>query len=217
MSQSKISKLFQVFSQWKITRILMSFQWQGYLVQTGWISSYRQLKPVDATNQPIPWVTYSFIHFISQRLQPDFSVFEFGSGNSTMYYGARVRKVTAIEHETGWHAQISKQVPANVKVELVALDTNGNYAGFASRTGEKYDVIIVDGRDRVNCVKRSVEALSARGVMVLDDAEREEYKAGIDFMLQKGFRQLDFWGIAPGVFMDKSTTIFYRPDNCLAI
>jgi precorrin-6B methylase 2 len=217
MSQSKISKLVQVFSQWKITRILMSFHWKGYLVQTGWIESYRRLKPVDANNQPIPWVTYSFIHFVGQRLKPDFTVFEFGSGNSTLYYGARVSKVTAIEHETGWHSQISKQVPANVQVELVALDTNGNYAGFASSRDEKYDLIIVDGRDRVNCVKRSVQALSARGVLVLDDSEREEYKEAIEFMSQSGFRKLDFWGIAPGVFMDKSTTIFYRASNCLMI
>jgi hypothetical protein len=62
-----------------------------------------------------------------------------------------------------------------------------------------------------------VEKLSDKGVIVLDDSERNEYKPGIDFVLQKGFKSLEFLGIAPTVLFKKCTTVFYRSNNCLEI
>ena len=82
---------------------------------------------------------------------------------------------------------------------------------------EVVDVIIVDGLHRIDCLKVGVEKLSDKGVIVLDDSERNEYKAGIDFVLQKEFKSLDFWGIAPTVLFKKCTTVFYKSTNCLKI
>ena len=82
---------------------------------------------------------------------------------------------------------------------------------------EKFDIIIVDGRDRVNCCKQAVEALTESGVVVLDDSERTGYWEGIDFLLKNGFKQLSFSGISPGLFYLKSTSVFYKTNNCLSI
>jgi hypothetical protein len=54
-------------------------------------------------------------------------------------------------------------------------------------------------------------------VLILDDSERSEYKEGIEFVLQKGFRKIAFWGIAPGYLYRKSTTLFYKDNNCLSV
>jgi hypothetical protein len=51
----------------------------------------------------------------------------------------------------------------------------------------------------------------------LDDSERKEYKKGIEYLQQSGYRKIDFWGIAPGIFFNKCTSIFYRDKNCLGI
>jgi hypothetical protein len=69
----------------------------------------------------------------------------------------------------------------------------------------------------VNCIKQSIDSLSPAGVMVLDDSERDEYKEGIAFLRTKNFRSIEFWGIAPGIFFRKCTTVFYRDGNCLGI
>lgn len=94
---------------------------------------------------------------------------------------------------------------------------NGNYSKFSSNLNKKFDVIIVDGRDRVNCVKNAIKNLKESGVIVLDDSERESYKEGIDFILSHGFKKIDFCGISPGLFYKKNTTIFYKTVNCLEI
>ena len=82
---------------------------------------------------------------------------------------------------------------------------------------KKYEIIVIDGRDRVNCIKHSLKALKVNGVIILDDSERREYIKGRRYLMKNGFNNIDFWGISPGTFMKKCTTIFYKEVNCLGI
>ena len=84
-------------------------------------------------------------------------------------------------------------------------------------TNRKFAIIIVDGRDRVNCILNSTSSISQDGVLILDDSEREEYQNGVIHLKQLGYNELDFWGIAPGIFYNKCTSIFYKDNNCLGI
>lgn len=88
---------------------------------------------------------------------------------------------------------------------------------FPLTLNKKYHIIIIDGRDRVNCIKNSIKCLKPEGVIVLDDSERTQYLEGIRFLLNEGFKKIDFWGISPGLSYKKSTTIFYTENNCLGI
>ena len=81
----------------------------------------------------------------------------------------------------------------------------------------KFDIIIVDGRDRVNCVKNSIDKLKENGIIILDDSERKEYNEAKEFLFYKGYKKIEFWGIAPGVFYNKCTTVFYKEHNCFGI
>jgi protein-L-isoaspartate O-methyltransferase len=211
------SKALTIVRNPNIFRRLVSFYWDGYLLETGWFESYRKLRPVNGKNEPIPWVTYAFIDFIESRLHSQLTMLEYGSGYSTLYYSKRLKHVHAVEHDEPWFREMSGQMPPNVSLSHVALDTNGKYASFAKNSATKFDVIVVDGRDRVNCIKESIDSLSPAGVMVLDDSERDEYKEGIAFLRMKNFRSIEFWGIAPGIFFRKCTTVFYRDGNCLGI
>jgi hypothetical protein len=211
------SKALTIVRNPNIFRRLVSFYWDGYLLETGWFESYRKLRPVNGKNEPIPWVTYAFIDFIESRLHSQLTMLEYGSGYSTLYYSKKLKHVHAVEHDEPWFKEMSGQMPPNVSLSHVALDTNGKYASFAKNTVIKFDIIVVDGRDRVNCIKQSIDSLSPAGVMVLDDSERDEYREGIAFLRAKNFRSIEFWGIAPGIFFRKCTTVFYRDGNCLGI
>jgi hypothetical protein len=97
-------------------------------------------------------------------------------------------------------------------------DSNGEeYTHAALQFKQSFDIVFVDGRERVKCAIESYSILSDQGVIILDDAERERYKEAVAFYLSRGFKKLDFWGIAPGVFSNKCTSIFYRPDNIFNI
>jgi hypothetical protein len=198
-------------------RTLLSFGIKGYLTETGWFKAYRSRSPVGADGEPIPWVTYSFIDFIAERIQKKHTVFEFGSGNSTLYYAKRAQRVVSVEHDKAWFDKISGSGPENSEIIFCELRKDGDYSRMPLSLKLKFDIIIVDGRDRVSCCYHSPEALTEQGVVVLDDSERAAYHPAREFLLGNGFKELSFSGISPGLFYRKSTSVFYKPGNCLGI
>jgi SAM-dependent methyltransferase len=214
---SKLIKATKLFSNPRLCIKLLSMNYSGYLKEIGWIESFKMKMPVDKDLKPIPWMTYPFIDFISDRLRPDMEIFEYGSGNSTLWFADRVKRVDAIEHDEKWYKIMKQRIPNNVNLYFIKLDYDGEYSRFPLNLNKKYDIIIIDGRDRVNCIKISIKCLKPEGVIVLDDSERPQYLEGIRFLLNEGFRKIDFWGISPGVFYKKCTTIFYTENNCLGI
>jgi len=189
----------------------------SYLHITGWMRSLNENKPVEKDGNHIPWMNYSIINFLQNRLKNDFHLFEFGSGYSTSFYASFVQTVTSVEYDESWFAVAKKNKPENVELIYKKKDIDGEYCRIIKSTGRQYDVVIVDGRDRVNCIKQSIENLSDRGVILLDDSHREKYFEGITYAMEKGFRSIWFDGLKPtgrGIYR---TTIFYRHNNCFDI
>jgi len=211
------NNLIRITLEPKLLKMLLSMNSGGYLKDIGWIESFKNQLPMDKEENPLPWVTYSFIDFISDRLTNEMNIFEYGSGNSTLWYAQRVNSVTSVEHDKEWFEKIKNSMPENVNINYQKLIKNEKYSHFTSQSSEKFDIVIVDGRDRVNCILNSINSLNNNGVIVLDDSEREYYLKGIKFLLTNGFKKIDFWGISPGLFYKKCTTIFYKEDNCLGI
>ena len=190
---------------------------EGALKNYGWFRSYHTKQSVDAQGQPIPWYNYSFIFFLEPRLKPHLEVFEYGSGFSTRWYAKRVKSITAVEHDAGWVEQVAPQLPANARVLYRALDESQAYVGAVAEASQKYHIIIVDGRRRVACIRKGVEYLTPDGVLILDNSERDFYQEGIQFLKERGFRQLEIRGMVPITSHDSCTSVFYREGNCLDI
>jgi len=200
-----------------VDHVLLGFKRANYLYDIGWTNSIATGNVVDAANNPLPWVTYPFIQFIGERLNNTLDVFEFGSGNSTLYYAGKVGTVTSVEHDKFWYDKIKSSMPSNVNLFYCELNDGGDYINYAVTTKKLYDIIIVDGMERVDCCINNVDALSPSGIVIIDDTERVEYAKATDFLKEKGFKRLDFWGTAPTVYYFRCTTIFYRDNNCLGI
>lgn len=208
-----ISSLFN----FRKIKSLLSFGVKGYLAEIGWFVAYKNKSSVDGNNQAIPWFTYSFIDFMQERLNKNQHVFEFGSGNSTRYFAQKCASITSIEHDKEWYEVGLKDKPQNADIQYYPLNKDGDYCRAVSQGAMKYDIIIVDGRDRVNCCKNSLQALNEFGVIVLDDSERDKYNEARIFLLNAGLKELSFSGISPGFFYRKATSVFYKPNNSLKI
>jgi protein O-GlcNAc transferase len=78
-------------------------------------------------------------------------------------------------------------------------------------------VVFIDGRDRVNCVRNSLDALKPAGVLILDNSDVESYGMALELMRVQGFKRLDFVGPGPITAAVWRTSIFYRNQNCLNI
>lgn len=212
----KIRSLTYFLTHPQAFKMILSFKESGYLYEVGWFRSLEEKKPVDKDGNPIPWFTYPAIEFINSRLSKKLKVFEFGSGNSSLYLSLRVSFVYSVEHDKNWFNTLSI-VDDNLKLKLTSPDSPEIYTKPLEELDSKFDIIIIDGLYRNECIKKSIEYLSEKGIIILDDSEREEYKDGINHLISKNFNRLDFWGLAPIVFLKKCTSIFYYDTNCLGI
>lgn len=187
------------------------------LKDDGWFVSYRTKQSVDKQGQPIPWLTYPFLKFLEPRLTTDMKLFEFGCGNSTIWYAQRVKNITSVEHNEKWFSQIKSKMPQNAQLMLKSLEEGTSYVKSVVDTADKYEVIIVDGRERNLSIEASFQAMTENGVLILDNSERESYSKGKTLLVEKGFKELAFWGIAPSVAHNTCTSVFYRENNCFNI
>ncbi len=77
-------------------------------------SAYPFLKSLlpgyDSVKAQIPYMPYRAAAWLESYLKPDMSVFEYGSGGSTIFLARRVRRLVSIEHDADWHSRISSLI-----------------------------------------------------------------------------------------------------------
>ncbi|WP_266169825.1 class I SAM-dependent methyltransferase [Dyella subtropica] len=186
----------------------------GYLDQIGWITTRAAGLATDKAGHPIPWFTYPAIALLSDRVRASWRVLEFGAGMGTLWWSQRVREVTAVEHSSTWASQVAAQCSA--RILRAADDTVASYVGSAHGSGP-YDVVIVDGLYRNECLEAATDLLGSGGVIILDDAQREEYVPGIEHLRSMGYRMLPLHGPQPVSKHPGCTSIFYRDHNVLGL
>lgn len=188
-----------------------------YFKDRAWYESVVSKVPMDENGQPIPIYPYVMIDLLKQKLSPELRVFEFGSGFSTLFYQERVKQVCSVEHHEGWFEKIKAQAKSNVDIRHVSLEDGENYENGCKLFGEKFDLIVVDGRRRVKCAENCLPYLAENGVIIWDDSNRDRYQQGLRELQGKGFKRLDFYGLKATSWEGHQTTLFYRADNCLGI
>ncbi len=214
---SKIKRLYSLFKKRKGLRQLFNSYEYGYLYETGWSKSAMDGKPVDKNGIPLPWISIPAIEILKEKKLNNLFVFEYGSGNSTIWFSNRVKEIVSIEHDSEWYAyQMQQEKVDNTKIIFKDLDYGGEYANEI----KKYlniDIALIDGRDRVNCSISAVSQLSPKGVVILDDSQRENYLKARDYLKNEGFKELKLVGMNVGRPMMKTTSFFYRNNNCLGL
>ena len=134
--------------------------------------------PVDRDGNSLPWFTFPMISFLKGKIQSDMTVFEYGSRNSTVWLSEQVSILTACEHDLEWYDYVKKRIPSNVEYIHCELEYGGQYCRTILRYENRFDIIVIDGRDRVNCAKNSLGALKDDGVIIWNNSDREKYQDG---------------------------------------
>jgi len=202
-----IKKLYQGTQLQMIHALLKN----GYLKEKGWHRSFKEHKPVDAQGKPIPWISYPAIDFIASRVKPEMTVFEFGSGYSSLWWASRVNRVDAYENDIMWFQLVKEMSPKNM---MVYLHQDESYFDAAAQMKRTYDVIVVDGVERNKCVDNAITLSGSSGVIIWDDSEQITlFQNSFDRLYSAGFKRVFFVGIGPVLNNLKETSIFYRTDN----
>lgn len=196
---------------------LVQLRIKSSLLEKGWFRSFKQKEAVDNAGNPIAWCTYPFLDFIYPRLKNNFKVFEYGCGNSTVWYASKVSTITAVEHHRGWFDKIKSKMPSNSTVIYKELTYGGEYSKEIRNNNIKYHIAIIDGRDRNSCLLNALDCLTDDGVIVFDNGNLPQYQSSINEALNRGFKKIDFFGMSPITVHTACTCIIYRANNCLNI
>ena len=189
----------------------------GPLHDYGWFRSIKENKIVNKYGDPIPWFNYSMIEFLENRIKLNFNVFEYGSGSSTFWWAKRVNRLYSCEHDEIWFEKHKTEImKENVDYTCKSIE-NKEYENYITNFKNYFDIIIIDGRRRINCSKNSITSLNNSGVIIWDNTDRIEYVEGIRYLEEQDFKRISISGLVPCINGITQTSIFYRQNNCLNI
>ena len=167
---------------------------------------------IDRDGHPIPWYTYPAIEYLSQFDYSDKSIFEFGCGNSSLFWAERALKVTSVEDNLGWFEKFKEELK-HPRLNLIWRDEGEIYENAILENKVMHDVIIIDGKRRFCCAEASLKRLNKGGMIILDDSDRvntsEEYRKAINILKGANLLQVDFYGFCPMNCYTKTTSIFF--------
>ena len=175
-------------------------------------SQYGQFKTiydwncVDAEGKEIPWYTYPATEFLKQLDFKNKTVFEYGSGNSTIFWSKRCKSILSVEDDKKWFDKIAKSLPENVDYRFT--NDKDEYVNLPSFLDQKFDVIIVDGSYRSECASVAALHLKSDGFIILDNSDW--YEATSSALREKDFIEIDMAGFGPINNYTWTTSIFLR-------
>ncbi|MEM7003361.1 MAG: class I SAM-dependent methyltransferase [Pseudomonadota bacterium] len=189
---------------------------RSFLRTTGQLRSFQENQAVDVDGAPLAWVNYAMLHLLNQRLNGQMRVFEYGCGASTLYFAARVGQVISVEHNAEWASAVATEFARLGNVTLTQQTDQEQYIQHI-REHAPFDVVLIDGLSREDCLPVALQCLTDKGVVLLDDSQRPQYQAPMTHATELGFKRLDLRGPKPVSLFEAQTTLLYRAENCLGI
>ncbi|MEP7051302.1 MAG: hypothetical protein ABJB12_13160 [Pseudomonadota bacterium] len=148
-------------------------------------------------------VEFSQLRAIIETLAPRVCL-EWGSGGSTQTLLASfpfIEQYVSVEHNRAWHDRVKASV-SDPRLRLFQVDADqplglekptrkqieawderaeaepalmASYVGLPRTLGLTFDFVLVDGRARNFCAIEGYELLRSGGILVVHDAQRDEY------------------------------------------
>lgn len=169
-------------------------------------------KPIDKHGNPIPWFTYPAIEFISQFSMKEKMIFEWGSGNSSLFFGERAKRVISIETDKDWYEHVKRQLlDSNY---LVISDIN-KYPQEIRQFNTCFDLIIIDGPRRYDCCCEAINHIERGGIIILDNSDW--HPKSCQYLRDSGFIQIDMSGYGPVNSYTWTTSFFFKENHAFPL
>jgi hypothetical protein len=178
----------------------------------------------------VPWWTYRAIDevesWLAARPRP-VSVFEYGSGASTLWLAKRAESVVTVEHQAGFAESMQSLFDSagNIEVRVIAPRATSTPATPSRKEGYRhidfsdyvatidnvegsFDLVVIDGRAREACLRRCVDRLRPDGMIVFDNSWRRRYRRAI---VGSGLRERRLRGLTPTLPYPDATSLLTIP------
>jgi len=172
----------------------------------GYLASVKAQRPINARGNPIPWFTYPAIEYLESLDLVGANIFEWGSGNSSAYFSERCLSIESIESDEEWYEYQLKIARPNQVIKLKQEASDVYPCAINEGEHPAYDIIIIDGKQRVRCCSEAIAKLGRGGILILDNSDW--YPRLCESLRRKNFVQIDFHGHGPINPYTWSTSIF---------
>lgn len=153
-----------------------------------------------------PWLAFSAINYLEPLISGK-RVFEFGSGMSTLWFARRCKQVVSVESNPDWYEVLRQQSSGLENIQMIHAISEQDYLGVLSAFGGKFDLIVIDGLYRTQCLSLARHYLEAEGLLVVDNTDARPELAAAAKRLFADSRIMAFRGWAPGHLHPHETTI----------
>jgi hypothetical protein len=163
--------------------------------------------PCDGKGEALPWYTYPALAFLTQF---DFStkrVFEWGAGESSLFWAQRVRSIVTVEHDEHWLKYLRSKVSSK-NITFIHLTSAAAYCLAIASASGPFDIIIIDGLYRAQCAENIDKYLTIGGLVIIDNADWLPQTCA--HLRAAGFVEIDFTGLGPVNDYPWTTSVFFH-------
>ena len=187
-------------SKLPIEELHLSFLTNKLRTEYGFLESSRKNIPVNDKNEIMPMYTYPCYEWLNSIDWTDNKVFEYGTGYSTIWWQNKNVNYHAVEDNKQWYDMIKDKT--NIKHE----PEYNKYSQSIYNYDFKFDVIVIDGIVRFDCVKPALERIKDDGIIIFDNTDwHKDSKEELD---RSDLIPIHFHGFKP-LHFDSETTSCY--------
>ncbi len=152
------------------------------------------------------------------------AVFEYGAGASSLWLAKRAARVVSIDHDERWATVVRGLAQGQSNLELHVAPPGPKAASGPFRSGDPlmrgrvfedyvrkieqaagpFDLIVIDGRARADCLRAALGHLKPDGLIVFDNAYRPRYRQAIR---DSGLQVRRLRGAVPGLPFPEETML----------
>lgn len=131
----------------------------------------------------LPWWNVAATREVEDFLKtrPGARVFEYGAGASSIWLAQRVGSIVSVEHHAEWHERLKGDIASfdNARLWHRTID-GGAYTSAIADADGPFDLIVIDGRQRADCLVQACAHLKPGGIILFDDSGRRRYRRAIE-------------------------------------
>jgi hypothetical protein len=171
----------------------------------GFVESSQNNIPLNNKNEIIPMYTYPCYEYLNSIDWKNANVFEYGCGYSTIWWTQKNVNYNGVEDDEKWFNNIKSKQP-NIKLKKKLKE----YVNSIYNLNKKFDVIVIDGQGRFDCVKPALECVKDDGLIILDNSDwHKDTKEQLD---KSDLIPIHFHGFK-ALHIDSETTSCYISRN----
>lgn len=174
-------------------------------IRTGHYRNTLTGKAEDIHGNPIPMYTYPAVEFLQSKTDAiaSMDILEWGAGQSTFWWEQRAKSVTSVERNPKWARYVRQEVTLESTEIITPPDDSVDVVSGV------FDLIVVDAEPRIEAAARSLNLLSNRGIIIVDNSDLDDLKPINVRFAEKGLERVDFYGHSPAAFYRQCTSFYF--------